>query len=54
MYMGAMDDSPDGKHVTKRYVESAIEAVLAGGKPDVTETVPIGCRIRMERERRSR
>jgi thiol-disulfide isomerase/thioredoxin len=53
-YMGAMDDSPDGRKVTKSYVDSAIESVLAGGRPDVTETVPIGCRVRMEREPRSR
>tara|TARA_R110002049_G_scaffold4601_5_gene32738 strand:+ start:1031227 stop:1031805 length:579 start_codon:yes stop_codon:yes gene_type:complete len=53
-YMGSLDDSPDGKHVTKRHVESAIDAVLSGATPQVTETVPIGCRIRMERERRGR
>lgn len=50
-YMGAFDDSPDGKNVTQRYVESAVAAVLAGKKPKVTETVPIGCGIRYERER---
>lgn len=53
-YMGSMDDSPNGKEVTKRYVEDAIEAVLAGKQPKVTETVPIGCRIRWERKRRTR
>ena len=54
VYMGAMDDSPDGKNVTNPHVDLAIEAVLAGRKPEVTETVPIGCRIRLERERRTR
>ena len=54
VYMGAMDDSPDGKNVSRRYVESAVDAVLSGKTPEVTETVPIGCRIRMERERRKR
>ena len=54
VYMGAMDDSPDGKNVTKRYVEAAIEATLNDQKPEVIETAPIGCRIRMERERRIR
>lgn len=53
-YMGAMDDSPDGKRITKRYVEDALDAVLAGGKPTVTETPAIGCRVRYERARRSR
>lgn len=54
VYMGALDDSPDGKNVTQRYVEPAVEAVLEGKEPEVTETVPIGCGIRYERERRSR
>jgi len=49
IYMGSLDDSPDGKAVTKRYVESAIDAVLAGNTPAVVETVPIGCRIRFAR-----
>lgn len=53
-YMGSLDDSPDGKKVTKRYVETAIESVLGGGKPEVTETVAIGCRVRFERQRRTR
>jgi len=46
VYMGALDDSPDGKAVSKRYVADAITAVLAGTKPQTTETVPIGCRVR--------
>jgi peroxiredoxin len=54
VYMGAFDDSPDGRAVSKRYVESAVEAALRGEKPQLTETVPIGCRVRYERTRRSR
>lgn len=54
VYMGSFDDSPDGSKVSKKYVEDAISAVLAGTRPTVTETVPIGCRIRFERERRTR
>jgi peroxiredoxin len=50
-YMGSLDDSPDGKAVTKRHVESAIAAVLQGKTPEVTETVPIGCRIRFAKVR---
>jgi peroxiredoxin len=53
-YMGSIDDSPDGKQVTKKYLEDAIDAVLAGRKPEVGETVPIGCRVRYERTRASR
>lgn len=46
IYMGALDDSPDGKSVTKRYVAEAIGATISGTKPQTTETVPIGCRVR--------
>lgn len=53
-YMGALDDSPDGKQVKKRYVHQAIEATLDGRQPEVTETPPIGCRIRYQRVRRTR
>lgn len=53
-YMGAIDDSPDGKNVSKKYLELAIDAVLRGNSPEVAETVPIGCRVRYERERRKR
>ncbi|QDT03201.1 thiol-disulfide oxidoreductase [Rubripirellula lacrimiformis] len=53
-YMGSMDDSPDGKQITQRYVAEALDAVLAGKNPKVTETVPIGCQIRFKRERRTR
>lgn len=51
VYMGSLDDSPDGKNVTERYVEAAIEAALKGDKPAKTETVPVGCRIRFPRKR---
>ncbi len=54
VYMGSLDDSPDGKNVTAPHVNRAIEAALAGEKPAVSETVPIGCRIRFERNLRKR
>ncbi|QDV56912.1 thioredoxin family protein [Rosistilla oblonga] len=54
VYMGAMDDSPDGKQIEHPYVRQAIDAALTGGKPAVAETVPIGCRIRFQRVRRKR
>ena len=53
-YMGACDDSPDGSNVTARYVESALDSLLAGDQVRRAETVPVGCRIRFERESRSR
>ncbi len=54
VYMGAMDDSPDGRQVTETYVQKAVDAALGGNKPEVAETPPIGCRVRYERERRSK
>lgn len=53
-YMGALDDSPDASKVQKQHVADAVNAVLAGRTPTVTETVAIGCRIRLERQRRRR
>lgn len=54
VYMGAFDDSPMADKVEKQYVVNAVAAALKNEKPAVTETVPIGCRIRFERKRRSR
>lgn len=54
VYMGSLDDSPDGTSVSERYVESAIDAVLNGDAPETAETVPIGCRIRFQRTSRRR
>ena len=53
-YMGSLDDNPDGRNVKKKFVEEALEAVLSGSKLELTETVPIGCRIRFDRVRRTR
>ena len=52
VYMGTLDDSPDGRSISKRYVEDAIDAVVGSEKLEVTETAPIGCRIRAARVRR--
>lgn len=51
VYMGSLDDSPDGKVVSKRYVESAIDSIVNARDLEVPETVPIGCRIRFARVR---
>ncbi|MBP90245.1 MAG: thioredoxin family protein [Planctomycetaceae bacterium] len=53
-YMGALDDSPDASKVQKRHVANAVTAVLSREAPKVTETIAIGCRIRLERQRRRR
>jgi peroxiredoxin len=52
VYMGAFDDSPNADKVKTKYVENAVAAALAGKSPVVKETVPIGCRIRIERRRK--
>jgi peroxiredoxin len=52
VYLGAMDDSPEGKNVTKRYVEDAVAAALAGKTPATSETPPIGCAVRYVKDRR--
>lgn len=54
VYMGSLDDSPNGQNVGMRYVELAIHAALSGQKPQIAETIPIGCRVRYESTRRSR
>jgi len=52
VYLGAMDDSPDGKHVTKHYVADAVAAALALKQPEVAETPAVGCAVRYVRERK--
>ena len=47
-YIGAVDDNVrDPEAVTKRYVEDAVDALLAGRTPEVTETKAIGCSIKI-------
>lgn len=46
-YIGAIDDSPrEASDVNERYVEDAIDALLAGEKPSVTGKRAIGCTIK--------
>jgi hypothetical protein len=54
VYLGAMDDSTEADKVTKRYVELAAEAAVAGKTPEVTETPAVGCAVRYERSRRKK
>lgn len=51
-YMGAFDDDTDADNVEQEYLANALEAVLSGRKPEVTETPAVGCRIRIQRSRR--
>jgi thiol-disulfide isomerase/thioredoxin len=52
VYLGAMDDSPDGKKITKKYVEDAVTAALSGKLAETTETIAVGCAVRYVRERK--
>ncbi len=55
VYLGAFDDSPElKKPVTKRYVEDAVAAALAGKTLKVTETPGVGCLVRYAKERRKK
>tara|TARA_B110000091_G_C13784875_1_gene462882 strand:+ start:352 stop:966 length:615 start_codon:yes stop_codon:yes gene_type:complete len=49
-YIGAIDNSsrnPDA--VSEKYVENAVDALLAGNKPIKTETRAIGCSIKVDK-----
>ena len=47
-YIGAIDDNyKDAEAVTKRYVEDAVDALLAGKEVEVTTTKAIGCSIKV-------
>lgn len=52
LYMGSMDDSPNGTRISEPYLKNALDAALAGDQVTKAETVPIGCRIRYQRRRR--
>ena len=45
-YEGAIDDSQRLGHVTKHYLRDALDALLAGQTPAVTQTKLIGCSIK--------
>jgi hypothetical protein len=46
VYLGALDDDPEGKNVKTKYVEDAVTAALAGKLPGTTETPARGCAVR--------
>ena len=52
VYLGAFDDSPDGKKVTQTYVADAATAALAGKQPEIAETPAVGCAVRHQRQRK--
>lgn len=49
-YIGAIDNSArDESKVTETYLEDAIDALLAGKSPKVTETKAVGCGIKTKK-----
>jgi peroxiredoxin len=44
-YMGAFDDKQDAAKAKRHYVRDAVEALLAGKEPELTETRQFGCAI---------
>ena len=48
-YIGAIDNSSrNPEHVTEKYVENAVAALLSGKKIEKTETRAIGCSIKVQ------
>lgn len=48
-YHGAIDDSVEAAGVGTRYLRDAVDALLAGRDPAVTDTAPVGCTIKWRR-----
>lgn len=47
-YMGAIDDNQNAEKAEKYYVRDALDAVLAGKKPEPAKTKQFGCGIQYE------
>jgi len=45
-YVGAIDNSERIQHVTKNYLRDALDALLAGKEPAVTQSKAVGCSIK--------
>jgi peroxiredoxin len=46
VYHGAIDDSRDEGGATQHYLRDALDAVLGGDAPSVSETPPVGCTVK--------
>jgi peroxiredoxin len=46
VYHGAIDDSRDEDGVSQHYLRDALDAVLSGEEPAVSETPPVGCSMK--------
>ena len=48
-YEGAIDDDPRDRNDTDvNYVQSAVQSLLDGNAPEVTQTEPYGCTVKYE------
>lgn len=47
-YIGAIDDNMNPEKVETHYVRDALDAILAGEKPETTETNAVGCGIKWD------
>jgi peroxiredoxin len=45
-YHGAIDDSRDEAAVQRSYLREALDTLLSGEEPPVTETEPVGCTVK--------
>lgn len=45
-YHGAIDVDRDETGVSQQYLRDALDALLAGHDPSVTETAPVGCTVK--------
>ena len=45
-YHGAIDDNEDETRVARNYLRDALDAMLAGRSPPVTDTASVGCTIK--------
>jgi len=48
-YHGAIDDAVEAGDARAAYLRDAIDALLAGRAPEVTDTPPVGCTIKWRR-----
>lgn len=47
-YIGSIDDNTEGTAIKTKYVENAVNALLAGKNPAVNSTKAIGCAIKIK------
>jgi peroxiredoxin len=50
-YHGAVDDNRDDRDVTAHYLRDALDAVLAGDEPPISDTPPVGCTVKWLQDR---